>query len=355
MKKIVIKALAFLVIFCALFLIIQNVLTYKANQNESIDYRYRLLQAAPEGSVDVVFIGSSPVYAGVTPMVIWEETGITSFNIAISANTAFGSYYDCRFALETQHPKAVVIDFCGLFQDRKVKDYHSRNTYESTYRKTAAVPSFSLKYELIHQLLADNPEEDPMMWYFPLLRYHTRWTSLTESDFKDPDYDEWRKGALLQTDVIENPVDYDAALFDTAYSPAEVSEYAWGYYQKIIELCRENDVTLVAVTYPKTTTEELLCQYAAIQELCKESGVPFYNFNLPAYWRQLGLDRAADFYDTGHMNLRGSIKLSTALGELLRQEFDLPDHRGDEAYDSWDADWDAFYANYGEYLADFGY
>lgn len=355
MKKMLIKALAFLVIFCALFLIVQNVLTYKANQNELMGYRYRSFQAAPEDSIDVVFIGSSPVYAGVTPLVIWEETGITSFNIATSNNTAFSTYYGLRFVLETQHPKVLVIDFCGLFQDRKVKDSGYEGNYENVYRRTSTMPSFALKNEFVQQLLADNPEEDPVMWYVPLLRYHTRWTELTERDFKDVDYEEWRKGASLQTKVVENPINYDAAMFDMAYSPAETSQYAWAYYQKVIDLCRENDIALVAINCPRSTTKEMLHRYVTTQLVCGENGIPFYNFNLPEYWEELGFDPAADFYDTAHMNLSGSIKLSAALGEILQQEFDLPDHRGDGAYASWDADWDAFYENYEEYLVAFRY
>ena len=40
--------------------------------------------------------------------------------------------------------------------------------------------------------------------------------------------------------------------------------------------------------------------------------------------------------DSGHLNVRGAEKVSTYLAEYLAAHYELPDHRGDEAYASWE-------------------
>jgi hypothetical protein len=57
------------------------------------------------------------------------------------------------------------------------------------------------------------------------------------------------------------------------------------------------------------------------------------------------LDFGKDFFDGGHMNHYGAVKVSRALAEHLAATYDLPDRRGDEAYERWDrelAEHDAF-------------
>ena len=49
------------------------------------------------------------------------------------------------------------------------------------------------------------------------------------------------------------------------------------------------------------------------------------------------VDYAEDCYDdVGHLNPDGASKTTAYLGQWLRENFDLPDHRGDSAYAHWD-------------------
>ena len=71
-------------------------------------------------------------------------------------------------------------------------------------------------------------------------------------------------------------------------------------------------------------------------DLAAECGVPFVNFNSSESYHQCGLDFAADFESHNHLNYRGSVKFTRVLGELITNGMDLPDHRGDPAYQSWE-------------------
>ena len=70
-KKSIVFALIFLIItpFLGRFLL--------SNENRILDGFYY----EKENSLDVLFFGSSHMYTGVNPNVIWKNTGITSYNL----------------------------------------------------------------------------------------------------------------------------------------------------------------------------------------------------------------------------------------------------------------------------------
>ena len=64
-------------------------------------------------------------------------------------------------------------------------------------------------------------------------------------------------------------------------------------------------------------------------------GVPylFYQQN-----GEVDIDFSKDFLDYSHMNIYGALKITEHLGTYLHENYDLPDHRGEEAYQSWEED-----------------
>ena len=51
----------------------------------------------------------------------------------------------------------------------------------------------------------------------------------------------------------------------------------------------------------------------------------------------VGINWETDCLDKGdHLNVSGAEKVSNALGTYLKEQYALPDHRGEKAYASWD-------------------
>ena len=51
----------------------------------------------------------------------------------------------------------------------------------------------------------------------------------------------------------------------------------------------------------------------------------------------IGIDWTQDTYDKGdHLNYSGAEKVTNFLGAYLDKRYDLPDHRGDKEYASWE-------------------
>ena len=77
--------------------------------------------------------------------------------------------------------------------------------------------------------------------------------------------------------------------------------------------------------------------HRAIQEWADEHGVEFLDLNLNT--DEVGIDWATDTNDAGdHMNYEGSMKVSAYMADYLRENYELPDHRGEAGYESWDED-----------------
>ena len=61
-----------------------------------------------------------------------------------------------------------------------------------------------------------------------------------------------------------------------------------------------------------------------------------------------GIDRATDYYNSKHVNYLGAKKYTAYLTAYIKENYDLPDHRGDKTYSLWEEG----YAEYLEYVKD---
>ena len=105
-------------------------------------------------------------------------------------------------------------------------------------------------------------------------------------------------------------------------------------------MCKEKGIEVVLLHLPKMSWTYEKSQ--AMETFAEEQGVDYVDFDTEEIRTQVGLDPAVDYYDQGHVNLTGSVKVSEWLGNYLDQTYDLPDHRGEEAYAQWDIDLQAY-------------
>ena len=115
----VFKPILFLGFGIVLFLTVQRIFTPDFHERENEDYTIESVQLMQQNSVDVVLLGTSQMEYGCSPMKIYEDYGIRSYNLASSGQPIGCSYYMLKYALETQKPKAVVLDVSFLFLNEK--------------------------------------------------------------------------------------------------------------------------------------------------------------------------------------------------------------------------------------------
>lgn len=181
--------------------------------------------------IDVLFLGSSHVRNGIFPMELWNDYGITSYNMAGDGNRIPMAYWRFVNALDYQTPELVIMDVYGGSKDEKV------STLWQTHLSFDCFPLSVNKYRMVSDLFDDeNMEDYDKRWELlvDFSIYHTRWNALGEGDF-DSHSDLERKASIwkgslplaqiepVQKSIIENK--------------ASLSEMNRDYLENMILLC----------------------------------------------------------------------------------------------------------------------
>jgi hypothetical protein len=194
-------------------------------------------------------------------------------------------------------------------------------------------------------------------YVFDLLYYHSRWgdigkDSLPYTERRYAEKDPFRyKGYCADPTVMFRTVDifsdYNNAIYPTTAELMELHQKNLLYLLKIIELAKAKDVALVLIKTPNAETfyqEDEQKTYNAVRKIADENQIPFIDYNTNEHRRAMNLDFNTDVFDESHLNISGSEKFSKYIAAYLKENYDLPDRRGNPAYSSWDEAAEGFFA-----------
>ena len=320
------------VCFCALLGLCLSVATRLTQRKASINRMGPLLENPT--AYDVIFTGNSHMVNSVLPQELWREYGIAAYNAASYGNTMPMTYWTSMILMDNYvQPKLLVVDVKDVGSDAKL-------TGSSADAHTAldCFPLSPTKCRAIEDLMSDpNMADDEgnlyhkikSEYYFPLAKYHSRWSDLGDGDFH-PRHTKQKGGELAIG--VATPRDYD--IIDSSGD-----EYGVGfqYLRRLIEECQARgvEVLLTHLPYPATDEEQVVAN--TVRYIADDYGVNYIDF--------VSLDQVVD-YDTdcfdfnSHQNASGAQKITDYLGRYIRDHYDLPDHSGDA---DWAAGYDAYY------------
>ena len=353
------RILCFVLLFAVVFLPIQELLRFKYRPDDCGALRYQFYAEEPADSVDVVFISNSTFRTGICPMILYNEAGITSWNMSISylQHTLCMEQLKTLLTLNTP-PKFVVFSPNSLLHSRT----SSREETEALYTQLIDdQPSFQRKYEIYHTVRETFGKDavTPVSFLLPLLHHHSRWNQLDEVDwipasYWPEHYESFLKGQSVDFDkydvtlwvASEQWQDPNERFGDTITVLTEAAE-GW---TEFFTLCSQYDITPVALIQPRFDSifqgEALEC----IVNWLDEQGVLTLNYMDETALADLNMDYKHHFSDQLHINFKGSIYFSQQLAYALSDELGLEDHRGEEGFESWDTDVTAFFDAYGSYI-----
>ena len=348
MKKVVIKSIILFLICTVIGLYLQGIFEYKWERSEHLESRYREFETIlnqNDNAIDVIFIGSSPTYAGISPNIIWNKFGITSYNFGTSQANAMLEYSMLQYLLEKETPKLVVIEFNRPCLDRDLEKDLAKN--EPPFRRIVnTMPDFKIKTQLINEICSNYPSQNRLDYYFPLFRYHSRWDELRNYDFDYSlnylKFDASNLGAYFNTNIVEVnwPDDYPVG---EKKEPVPLNKE---YYEKMLHLCKEKNIEVAISLVP--SMELMLSDYNFAVEFSKENSINLIEFVSEEKRNLLNFDVVHDFYNTGHLNIYGQRKYSEILGKEIKELYDLKDNRKDPNYELWNRyfeDYDERYKN----------
>lgn len=313
------KAIAFVLILLLLVNGITLVLqpTYIQGRWETSSSMLTFYEEEPN-SIEVIAIGSSVCVAGIDPYKMYQEQGISAYNMAIISEPMIGTYYWLKECYKTQSPKLVMIEIQIAARKNEKK--------EEKFRKCYDYMNFGLnKLEFAYQYCKTN--EDAQLWeyLFPLAKFHTRWSGLTEEDIDFTLGDNEAAARGFNALVNQSGISYEGMDMSSDELPKKYSEVDYAYLEKIIDLCRENGSKVLLFKTPDSTWP--VEKHNLISLMAEKKEAEFIDFNEPEIYKKLQLNYASDANDTQHLNLYGAEKLTTYLGKYIAETYELTDFR----------------------------
>lgn len=328
-----IKIVVAVALFVAAFLGAQAILTGSPDRRDA--QRVTGFYDQRAGSLDAVFLGSSATYAFWMAPYAWQEYGITVYPYATADQPLLTTKYLVEEVRKTQ-PDAMFIVNLATVQMRP----DTTNMHALVDNMPASLTKYQLIYHVTNQSGFNFSEK--LELYLPFMRYHDRWSELSESDFYRP-LDVYKAGNTYGN-FLNRATDVSNGLASEAYYQ-ELDEVTRRGLVDFMEYCEEEELTVLFVTVPQSLTAEdqLGLQNAAV-DLVTSYG--FDVLDMRACTEEIGIDFTTDFYNGNHTNMHGSIKVTSYLSTYLMQHYGLEDKRGDAAYSDWDKASSAYYAAY---------
>ena len=313
------------VVFCIVFLTLQQLFMPKYANGifEGNLIREYYLSAKDH---NIIFIGDCEVFASFSPVVLWEELGVTSFVRGSAQQLVWQSYYLLEEMLRLETPDIIVFSVLAMQYAEPQNEPYNRLTLDGMRMSMSKLRSIRAS------MMED---EDWLSYIFPLFRYKDRWREISREDFR---YFFTRPQVSLNGFMIRSDVRPAGWIPDPLpRANLQFGEKPLYYLEKIAALAASHDIPLVLVKAPTLFPHWHDEWNAQIEEFAQKNNLLFLNFL--DYIDCIGLDFYSDTFDGGvTLNVFGAEKLTRFFGGILADNFDLPDRRIEhDTYAKWQA------------------
>lgn len=327
-KKTIIKIICFLIIGYLLLSIVTRIFVPKwiKPEDNRMSYIIKEFYEEPNGSIDVIFMGNSDVYRGISPITLWDEYGIASYNFVSSGQRMWTAYYLMEESLKYQKTKLIVLNMDSVFNESECS--------ESNYRKVFDNLKFSKnKIKAITDKTFGFSKKEILTYFLPILRFHSRWSELNDDDFKcafkTKKYG--LKGMDLSTDI--KPFNNGENYMNEEKPEKEIGPKCSEYMDKMIKLCKENNIELLLIELPSAESWSYYLSNKT-QEFADKYGLEFIDMNLN--YKEFGFDWQTDTSDEGdHLNVYGAEKVSKYLGKIIQEKYNIKNRKDEKEYEDW--------------------
>lgn len=311
----VIRGICFFIIFIILLLSVSKVFVpYSSETTSQTDSFYKL----EKNTIDVLIVGTSTIFVGISPLQLYEEEGIVAHTRASSMQPPIITYLNIKEAYEYQNPCVVIMGIASLFSEYNVDENEAR-VRRGMDDKKLSVDKINCAIEIAQR----SSYQKAIDYIFPVLRYHSRWEEITLSSVNqvlDPPYD-YMRGQLAIYEVKSiNPRDH----VDKSVNAEEYNKESWKWYKKAINYCKERGAKVIVVNMPSHKWN--YGQYLTAHALLSQEEVAYIDFNLESMVKELPLDWNIDFYNENHLNPIGAEKVTKFLAEYLVDNYKIPQY-----------------------------
>ena len=319
-----IKYTKFIMLLVALFVsyyAMDRVLSFKTAHGIC---QARDMYAQPRDTVDVVFLGSSHIHCDVNTALLWRDYGIAAYDYSAAEQPLWITYHYLQEICKYQQPRLVVLD---LYGPARFKDDYQY------YWLSENLNGFRFSMNKIN-LLRASCEPSKYFDYFPsLVTYHMRYAELESEDW-DYLFESQSDRAAFKgyTPYFHTVPQSEPTLGDT--DQGGLTSKSRKYLEIFIEYCKDHNIDLFLTVTPYITTFQDELVYNQVHDIANSYGIKFDSTNYS--YDTMGINFDEDFKDESHLNYYGSCKFTKYIADSIKANYDIPDRRGDDRWESWD-------------------
>lgn len=305
-KKIILHTA--LLIFFVIIILICSTLPYF--WGESYYYQDYKVRTSLSGKLDTLVIGSSHALRSIKPTVLNEKLNTKAYNLSSPLMSMYGRYVMLEKEINRNPIKTVYLEisYNALTLDRKTLglegDLYVLGRFDNVFERinffTNAFP----------------PDEYRKVLSDIIVRSKNSFSiHNTIEQYKTFGYLSMPSNNQLLSDEVKEKVK-NTKVLDT-----KIKEESLNYFDKIIKLCKNNDIRVIFVVTP--VTERMILEYSNLDDifsqyidLAKEYNCEYYDFNLDKHRKKLYSEESS-FYDNTHMSDSGAEIFSNRLTEII--------------------------------------
>ncbi|MGB4984882.1 MAG: hypothetical protein WBO70_03795 [Erysipelotrichaceae bacterium] len=297
--KFILKITIFSIIFVMLLFGVSQIARPKNNTQECgmNNVKASGILGEKRNSIDVLVIGDSEAFSAISPLQIFEDSGIPVYTSASGRQLLYRSIDYLEMALEKQKIKMIILETNNIFSNY-------------SYFKYAA---------------------DRIGNIFPIIKYNTFWkTENIKYIGKAAEYT-WTddfKGFHVLKHIDPSP---DKDYMKPSDGEQKINKLNKEHILYINQLAKENGAKLVFLSTPSTLNWNME-KHNSVVKLAKEMEVDYIDLNLI----DIGIDWDKDTYDKGdHVNYTGAKKVTSYLTQYLKDTNQFEDQRDNVKYRKW--------------------
>ncbi len=338
-KAIVLKTALFLIVFGIAFATVYKIIV------SHDDYRnYQWIAGfynEKEDSLDAVYIGGSNVYAFWEAPIAWHESGITVYPFTCQSQPLVAAQYLLKEVRKTQPNALYIISVNGLHHNISDIQIHYMTDY---------MPYSLNRFQLINAICDAEgvPFSKRLEFYFPFIRFHSRWEKLSKNDFHYEN--NGLKGGSLYDVFLDHPANV-ADRFTGTTRREKLPDFLEKSLKNLLDYCDEENVQALFVIAPwSRPNESYWAEINTVNDYVQSRGYPC--LNMVDYIEEMGLDFTTDYYNGEHTNVHGALKTTKFLAEYLVKNYGFKDKRGEAEYSDWDSAYQGYIRGITPYVLD---
>jgi hypothetical protein len=334
-SKNILLCITFIVFFFIFDLLIGEVLNYYDHFDipDMHSLMWNDLYKTDPNSIDVMFMGSSHARFAFDTRIFDNKLKVKSFNLSSSEQTPLIGYFSLKEALKYQKPKLLVYEAYW-------REFGMDDNTTSAYFAYDYMRGFDTKTELLANMYDNKNFPSFLVQAFcRTYKYRDSFVpavknvlegriikpSTASKEIKYSNFKYYENGSFGSDEIVSNEKLFKTNPFQKAALYFKWDKTQIEYFKKTMKLCSDNNIKMLVITTPlPKPSMDYVKKYeeysSKILSITNDYGLQYIDYNITN--KKYGNFRNEFFFDSNHLNLKGTEFLDNTLIPIIKKYLD---------------------------------